>query len=261
MASVCGWTAAQPLRMDAPRWHGLPRGAAAPCRRCPPSLCVPQQPVGVGYSFEESPGGVQGDYSAVSDMLAAMVLFFEKHPERSQNTIYIASESYGGHYMPSLALALLTGIQGGADQANFYSSPLYNITRRFGGILVGNPYVNFASGEVSGVSTAWGFQVIPKPLWQRFKNSGCDDLTADPFQYSDDCWKLLNAVNQQIQSGGGFLSSSIARELNIENIHTANSSLGSGGLNACKLYLPYILIIIIENACFRCIELSDVPVW
>ena len=124
-----------------------------------------EQPIGVGFSYEDGeiadpePGSVDlGDYHAVMDMVRAMGEFFRIHPKRlsPRNKLYIASESYGGHYMPELVLAI-------------FDSPRLGLTlpwrAQFSGMLVGNPYTSFVSSEVTMVHTAWGFQLIPRPLW------------------------------------------------------------------------------------------------
>ena len=64
--------------------------------------------------------------------------------------MYIASESYGGHYIPQLTIAML------ADK---------DISKTFGGYLVGNPYTSYGSGDIANINTLWGLQLIDYPLW------------------------------------------------------------------------------------------------
>ena len=47
------------------------------------------------------------DYMASKDNLRAISAFFEKFPERAGNGFYLASESYGGHYIPQWTLQVL----------------------------------------------------------------------------------------------------------------------------------------------------------
>lgn len=41
------------------------------------------------------------------DNLLAVKSFFQRYPERAQNDFYLASESYGGHYIPQWTLQVL----------------------------------------------------------------------------------------------------------------------------------------------------------
>lgn len=47
------------------------------------------------------------DFEASRDNLLAIKAFFRKYPERAQNAFYLASESYGGHYIPQWTLQVL----------------------------------------------------------------------------------------------------------------------------------------------------------
>lgn len=45
---------------------------------------------------------------ASKDNLLAVKSFFQRYPERAQNDFYLASESYGGHYIPQWTLQVLS---------------------------------------------------------------------------------------------------------------------------------------------------------
>jgi len=61
-----------------------------------------EQPVGVGFSFSTHPERdyITGDEKAKLDNFRVIREFFKRFPERQGNDFYIASESYGGHYIP-----------------------------------------------------------------------------------------------------------------------------------------------------------------
>jgi len=61
-----------------------------------------EQPVGVGFSFSTHPETdySTGDEKAKVDNFKVIQEFFKRFPERQGNDFYIASESYGGHYIP-----------------------------------------------------------------------------------------------------------------------------------------------------------------
>ena len=69
-----------------------------------------EQPVGVGYSVAN---GVLAydDALAAKDNLAFVKGFFKAFPQLSANPFYLTSESYGGHYLPTLADAIVTDVR------------------------------------------------------------------------------------------------------------------------------------------------------
>jgi carboxypeptidase C (cathepsin A) len=95
-----------------------------------------EQPCGVGFSYsdQESPydsdGGdyVTNDEQAAKDNYQIIQQFFNRYPQYRTNNLYIASESYGGHYMPQLSQEIVNRNTAGND-------PLLN----FKGMMVGNP--------------------------------------------------------------------------------------------------------------------------
>jgi hypothetical protein len=147
-----------------------------------------EQPAGVGFSYSSLTTDnelLSNDYVASEDFVLTIRAFYARFPERANNTFSIASESYGGHYMPQLALKLLAE----AD-----------LSPRFGGMLVGNPYTSYASGEVAGVTTMWGLQLIDLPLWSEFQREGCGDLAGSPYAISDVCFELMNMMYTEVRS-------------------------------------------------------------
>ena len=72
------------------------------------SMVFVEQPAGVGFSKTSDDSELTtNDYQASVDFVSTIREFFQQYPERKGNTMYIASESYGGHYIPQLALLLL----------------------------------------------------------------------------------------------------------------------------------------------------------
>jgi len=125
-----------------------------------------EQPCGVGFSYsdQESPYSNDGDYvtnddQAAKDNYALINAFFDKFPQYRANDLYIASESYGGHYMPQLSKEIVDRNSAGQD-------PHLN----FKGMMVGNPGTTFYSIIPAGMDTYWGHQLISKPLYDGFVN-------------------------------------------------------------------------------------------
>jgi serine carboxypeptidase-like clade 2 len=75
------------------------------------------------------------------------------------------SESYGGHYMPTLAEAIVDD----GTVANFK------------GFLVGNPITWLTYRNYGMYGTYYGHQLLPKPLWDEYLSAGCRNASGlDP---------------------------------------------------------------------------------
>jgi carboxypeptidase C (cathepsin A) len=121
-----------------------------------------EQPVGVGFSYSDNKDDYKiGDDQAAKDNLATILGFLTKFPEFADSPLYITSESYGGHYMPTLADAIINYNDATTNKLNFM------------GFAVGNPYTDYYSGVGAEMETYWGKQLLPKPLWDRYVANGC----------------------------------------------------------------------------------------
>lgn len=130
-----------------------------------------ESPCGVGFSYSDNKDDYKADDSSTAlDNYNLIQAFMKRFPEYSQNPLFITSESYGGHYMPTLAKQIVDANKAG-------NNPILN----FQGFAVGNPQTTFYSAIPSGLQTYWGHQVISKPTWDRY-NSVCrteDDFNAE----------------------------------------------------------------------------------
>jgi len=66
------------------------------------------QPVGVGYSYANS-DYVTGETLVKEDVYNFLQGFFANFTQFQKNDFFIVGESYGGHYVPSVATAIVTG--------------------------------------------------------------------------------------------------------------------------------------------------------
>jgi hypothetical protein len=65
------------------------------------SILYVEQPAGVGFSYSDTKADfTTGDAKAASDNYVLIREFLKRFPNVQGNDFYIASESYGGHYMP-----------------------------------------------------------------------------------------------------------------------------------------------------------------
>eukprot|EP00616_Rhizochromulina_sp_CCMP1243_P006264 CAMPEP_0118972326 /NCGR_PEP_ID=MMETSP1173-20130426/8657_1 /TAXON_ID=1034831 /ORGANISM="Rhizochromulina marina cf, Strain CCMP1243" /LENGTH=466 /DNA_ID=CAMNT_0006921851 /DNA_START=27 /DNA_END=1427 /DNA_ORIENTATION=- len=128
-----------------------------------------EQPVGVGFSYSTT----KSDYINVGDDMAAennyklIKEFLNKFPEYGSNEFYITAESYGGHYMPTLAKYIVDHNEDGAIN--------------FKGFAVGNPYTDPVENALGTVDTIYGHQLVPRPTylkWQKLCKNGSRQTTA-----------------------------------------------------------------------------------
>jgi len=123
-----------------------------------------EQPIGVGFSYSDNKDDYKiGDSQAAKDNLQTILKFIERFPRFANSPLFITSESYGGHYMPTLASEIVK-----------YNTENNNILK-FKGFAVGNPYTDYYSGVGAEMETYWGKQLLPKPSWDKYVASGCLD--------------------------------------------------------------------------------------
>ena len=123
-----------------------------------------EQPVGVGFSYSDNSDDYRiGDDQAAKDNLQTILEFLVRFPQFANSPLYITSESYGGHYMPELALEIINYNKNTNTKINFQ------------GVGVGNPYVDYYSGVGAQMETYNSFNLLPKPLWDNYVKEGCTD--------------------------------------------------------------------------------------
>ena len=123
-----------------------------------------EQPVGVGYSYSDDENDYKiGDSQAAKDNLQTILQIIERFPQYSKSPLFITSESYGGHYMPTLADEIVKYNEQNENKLNFK------------GFAVGNPYTDYYSGVGAEMETYWGKQLLPKPSWDKYVANGCLD--------------------------------------------------------------------------------------
>jgi len=111
------------------------------------------QPAGVGYSILDKEGTPYGDALSAKENYEFLVNFFKRFPNFAQNEFYLSSESYGGHYVPTLAKEISLH----AD------SPL-----NFKGFVVGNPLTYMPYRDFAEVHTYATHQLVPDRIWREY---------------------------------------------------------------------------------------------
>lgn len=130
-----------------------------------------ESPCGVGfsYSLDTNRDYSNNDAQTAQDNYELIQEFLKRFPEYEKNPLYISSESYGGHYLPTWAKKIVTendklkNMSSNSSADNGFPRVL-----NFKGFAVGNPYTNLYSGTGAMLETFWGRQLIPKSLWDSY---------------------------------------------------------------------------------------------
>ena len=72
-------------------------------------LCV-DQPIGVGFSYNNNTDKVKDSRTAAIHFVTFLQNFFKNNPKLGlgQNPLYIAGESFAGHYIPAIASRIVS---------------------------------------------------------------------------------------------------------------------------------------------------------
>jgi len=168
-----------------------------------------EQPAGVGFSTTSVPMQYN-DSQAAWDNAAFLHGFLNKYTAFNTSDLYITSESYGGHYMPTLAKELVLAKGSCFSDGDCPGSYCLNdatksfpyqchsgkaFTPNFKGFMVGNPLTYMPYRDYGEFGTYAGHNLLPKPEWDKYLAAGCrqDDS-------SDACQALMNKFGE-ITSG------------------------------------------------------------
>ncbi|RYG65898.1 S10 family peptidase [archaeon] len=143
-----------------------------------------ESPAGVGFSYPDNKDDLKtGDAQTALDNYNLIQAFLTRFPEYRGNDLYITSESYGGHYMPTLAKQIVDS-----------NSVAGNTVVNFKGFAVGNPYTDFYSGIPASIDTYWGHQLVPLPTYNEYVKT-CRDARKPNFE---ECELLLVKMMKMI---------------------------------------------------------------
>jgi len=127
-----------------------------------------EQPAGVGFSWTKDTLDY-GDSLAASDNADFIEGWLASFSNFKSNDFYIASESYGGHYMPTLTKELYER----------------GTVKTFKGMIVGNPLTWMPYRNFGQFAVAAGRNMYPMPEWEEYEKYKCEDNDS-----SYECYKL-----------------------------------------------------------------------
>ncbi|XP_023536321.1 serine carboxypeptidase-like 42 [Cucurbita pepo subsp. pepo] len=151
------------------------------------NLLFVESPAGVGWSYSNTSSDYDcGDASAARDMHMFMMNWYEKFPLFKARALYLTGESYAGHYIPQLAIALL-------DHNEKSSSFKFNIK----GVAIGNPLLKLDRDVPASYEFYWSHGMISDEIGLTIMNE-CDfeDYTfSSPHNVTHSCNEAISIAN------------------------------------------------------------------
>jgi carboxypeptidase C (cathepsin A) len=123
-----------------------------------------EQPAGVGFSTAPTDFKDYGDAQSAKDNAAFVSAWFKLFPQYSTAPFFLTSESYGGHYLPTLAAQILKN----GNVPNFR------------GFAVGNPLTYMPYRDYGMYGTYAYHNLVPKPLFDKYLAAGCKEDDSSP---------------------------------------------------------------------------------
>lgn len=178
----------------------FPRGDGRALRRNSKSwnkasnLLFVESPAGVGWSYSNTSSDYNtGDAKTAHDMYTFMLKWFGKFPAFRSRDLFLAGESYAGHYIPQLAVVLL-------DHNEHSAGFKFNIK----GVAIGNPLLRLDRDIPSIYEYYWSHGMISDEIGLTIMNQ-CDfkDYSfATPHNVSDVC---NNAIGEADTVVGNYI--------------------------------------------------------
>ncbi|XP_074334598.1 serine carboxypeptidase-like 42 isoform X2 [Apium graveolens] len=196
------------------------------------NLLFVESPVGVGWSYSNTTADyTRGDASTAMDMHMFMMKWLEKFPAFKSRDLFLTGESYAGHYIPQLAIALL-------DHNEHSKDYKFNIK----GVAIGNPLLKLDRDAPSTYEFFWSHGMISDEVGLAIMNEcDFDDYTfGSPHNVTDACNHAISEANDIV---GNYINpydvildvcypSIVQQELRLRKLATQTSI----GIDVCITY-------------------------
>ncbi|KAL8524624.1 hypothetical protein ACS0TY_014284 [Phlomoides rotata] len=152
------------------------------------NLLFVESPAGVGWSYSNTSSDYNcGDASTSMDMHMFLMEWYKKFPTFKNRDLFLTGESYAGHYIPQLAIALLDHNEHSADFK-------FNIK----GVAIGNPLLRLDRDVPSTYDFFWSRGMISDEVYLAVSNDcDFDDYTfASPHNQTKSCNKAISEANK-----------------------------------------------------------------
>ncbi|XP_070574646.1 lysosomal protective protein-like isoform X1 [Ptychodera flava] len=130
-----------------------------------------EAPAGVGFSYSDDKNYTTSDDETSLNNYAALQSFFKKFPQFANNSFYITGESYGGIYVPTLAMRVMQG----------------NSSINFKGFAVGNGLSSWELNDNSLVYFTYYHGVIGDDTWAALNEHCCKQGVCNFHNNTDQC--------------------------------------------------------------------------
>ncbi|CAH9147239.1 unnamed protein product [Cuscuta epithymum] len=216
----------------------FPRGDGRGLIRNPSSwnkasnLLFVESPAGVGWSYSNTSSDYEcGDASTARDMRIFMTNWLNKFPSYKSRDLYLTGESYAGHYIPQLTIALL-------DHNQYSKGFKFNLK----GVAIGNPLLKLDRDVPATYEFFWSHGMISDEIGLTIMQD-CDfeDYTfPNPHNVSQSCNDAMaeadRIVGQYINNYDVILDvcypSIVEQELRLRKMATKISV----GVDVCMSY-------------------------
>merc|ERR1719354_1182492 len=150
-----------------------------------------EQPCGVGFSFDQSGVYESNDQQSASDNFQFVEGFLKANPKFVGRKTWLAGESYGGVYIPTLTGQIL-------------DNPNSNIYKQLYGTMLGNPVMSCDSLKEKDVlmNIFFWHQLISHSTYTKWNNAGCPDTPGSALCTKQfiAAYKSIGKVYQEIGS-------------------------------------------------------------
>ncbi|GFQ02383.1 serine carboxypeptidase-like 42 [Phtheirospermum japonicum] len=154
------------------------------------NLLFVESPAGVGWSYSNTSSDYTcGDASTAMDMHIFLMEWYKKFPTFATRDLLLTGESYAGHYIPQLAVALL-------DHNEHSTDFKFNIK----GVFIGNPLLKLDRDVPATYEFFWSHGMISDEIGLTIMND-CDfeDYTFDnPHNVSTSCIDAISEANKVV---------------------------------------------------------------